>query len=96
MKAQKQSLKLDATATHAMYLAWLDYHCGLADDEVPQISQDFNRAWKIQQNIIENQQRKIRCMHFAMTSSIEVLKRGTEQEMRETANFLTAIQRITE
>lgn len=81
---------------HAMDLEWREWHAHVPEDEVPAISNSFNRAWMAQQERIDDLDRKIRVMQFAIQSAVEVLKHGTAEEMREAAGFLAAIKRITE
>lgn len=81
---------------HAMDSEWREWHAHVPEDEVPAVNNSFNRAWMAQQKRIDDLERKMRVMQFAIQSTVEVLKHGTTEEMREAAGFLSAIKRITE
>ena len=80
----------------AMTDAWRDWHADLTTDEVPRLHPHFKDAWLIQQKKIDELNRRIRVLKFAIHSASEVIEHGTQTEMRETAAFLKAINRITE
>lgn len=90
------SCKTQQSPAHAMDLAWRDWHSEVSGKEIPMVATSFSRAWMAQQEKIDEQARKMRVMHFAVRSALEVLKTATPEQITETAEFLVAIKRITE
>ena len=80
---------------HAMGQAWSKIHDSMPADDIPQVPSSFNRAWMIQQQKIDDAERKLRVLQFAVHSAVEVIKHGTAEEMRDAAGLLSAIRRIT-
>lgn len=90
------SCKTQQSPAHAMDLAWGEWHSEVPDKEIPMVSRSFSRAWMAQQAKIDDQARKMRVMHFAVRSALQVLKSGTPEQINEAAEFLSVIKRITE